>query len=182
MTRDLTTPEGLVLRAWTEADAPVLLAAFGSSPELARQAGRQVSGPDDAREWVRRRAALRAEDAAYFFAVTDGAGGALLGNVAVGSVDRAHDSGWVSYWTVEPARGRGVAAAGVRRLTDFCFGELGLHRLELGHRTNNPASCRVALRAGFASEGIERGKLRYGDERYDVERHSRLSTDPVNQG
>ncbi|OUE31259.1 hypothetical protein BFL35_05940 [Clavibacter michiganensis] len=42
----------------------------------------------------------------------------------------------------------------------------------------NPASCRVATRAGFAAEGIERAKLRYGDERFDVETHARLATDP----
>ncbi|GEL99270.1 hypothetical protein CTE05_28170 [Cellulomonas terrae] len=43
---------------------------------------------------------------------------------------------------------------------------------------NNPASCRVATAAGFAAEGIERAKLRYGSDRYDVETHARLSTDP----
>ncbi|RIJ14589.1 N-acetyltransferase, partial [Clavibacter nebraskensis] len=55
----------------------------------------------------------------------------------------------------------------------------GLFRLELGHRVNNPASCRVATRSGFAAEGIERAKLRYGDERFDVETHARLATDPA---
>ncbi|GGZ84958.1 hypothetical protein GCM10010329_00530 [Streptomyces spiroverticillatus] len=41
----------------------------------------------------------------------------------------------------------------------------------------------MALRAGFAVEGLERGKLRYGDVRHDVERHARLATDPpVNRG
>ncbi|MFJ2570936.1 hypothetical protein ACIOYT_11045 [Streptomyces halstedii] len=40
----------------------------------------------------------------------------------------------------------------------------------------------VARRAGFTAEGIERGKLRYGDVRHDVERHARLATDPVNFG
>lgn len=44
---------------------------------------------------------------------------------------------------------------------------------------NNPASCRVATSAGFLPEGIERAKLRYGDERFDVEAHARLRTDPA---
>lgn len=55
----------------------------------------------------------------------------------------------------------------------------GLERLELGHRLNNPASCRVATRAGFLAEGIERQKLRYGTQRFDVELHARLRTDPA---
>jgi RimJ/RimL family protein N-acetyltransferase len=44
---------------------------------------------------------------------------------------------------------------------------------------NNPASCRVATIAGFRAEGVERQKLRYGSERFDVETHARLATDPV---
>jgi hypothetical protein len=37
-------------------------------------------------------------------------------------------------------------------------------------------ACRVW---GLAAEGIERAKLRYGDERFDVETHARLATDPA---
>lgn len=55
----------------------------------------------------------------------------------------------------------------------------GRCELELGHRTNNPASCVVARRARFLVEGLERQKLRYGDERFDVELHARLATDPA---
>ena len=52
-------------------------------------------------------------------------------------------------------------------------------RLELGHRLNNPASCRVATAAGFLREGIERAKLRYGEERFDVETPAGLRIDPA---
>ena len=62
-------------------------------------------------------------------------------------------------------------------LAEHAFAGLGLFRLELGHRLDNPASCRVASRAGFAAEGVERSKLRYGDLRFDVETHARLATD-----
>ena len=75
-------------------------------------------------------------------------------------------------------RGRGLATRGLIALADHAFGDLGLFRLELGHRTDNAASCRVAAKAGFAAEGIERSKLRYGDLRFDVETHARLVTDP----
>ncbi|WP_314138033.1 hypothetical protein [uncultured Plantibacter sp.] len=47
---------------------------------------------------------------------------------------------------------------------------------------NNPASCGVAIRAGFLPEGIERQKLAYGADRFDVELHARLATDPVPDG
>jgi RimJ/RimL family protein N-acetyltransferase len=44
------------------------------------------------------------------------------------------------------------------------------------------ASCRVASAAGFLAEGIERQKLRYGAERFDVQTHARLASDPYPAG
>jgi RimJ/RimL family protein N-acetyltransferase len=43
--------------------------------------------------------------------------------------------------------------------------DLGLFRLGLGHQVNNPSPRAVASRSGFAAEGIERQKLRYGSVR-----------------
>ncbi|MBG0827401.1 GNAT family N-acetyltransferase [Planomonospora sp. ID67723] len=158
------------LRGWRPDDVPAVLAAF-RSPDMARQAARPVDTPAAALEWM---AFWGFRDDARAFAVV--AGDEVVGNVAVSNID-AHDTGWVSYWTMPHARGRGVAAAAAIKLAEWAFTERGLFRLELGHRLNNPASCAVATRAGFAVEGVERAKLRYGDERHDVERHARLATD-----
>ncbi|WP_375432404.1 GNAT family N-acetyltransferase [uncultured Friedmanniella sp.] len=74
---------------------------------------------------------------------------------------------------------RGLATQGLTTLAHWTFHDIGLFRLELGHRVNNPSSCAVATRAGFAAEGVQRSKLRYGEERFDVEIHARLATDPA---
>ncbi|GAA3127833.1 hypothetical protein GCM10010466_18290 [Planomonospora alba] len=158
------------LRGWRPDDVPAVLAAF-AAPDMAQQSARPVDTPEAALEWM---AFWGFRDDARAFAVT--AGGEVVGNVAVSNID-AHDTGWVSYWTSPHARGRGVAAAATLLLAEWAFRERGLFRLELGHRLNNPASCAVAVKAGFAAEGIERAKLRYGHERFDVERHARLATD-----
>ena len=43
----------------------------------------------------------------------------------------------------------------------------------------NPASCAVALRAGYPLEGLLRQSFVYGDgQRYDEHLHARLVTDP----
>ncbi|MFJ9976942.1 GNAT family N-acetyltransferase [Streptomyces cyaneofuscatus] len=175
---ELTAPEGFLLRPWLPADASAVLRAFAPA-EMDRQSDRPVSDRADALAWIADRTRERGARTGYSWAVV-GEEGEAIGCVAVRAVNRAHDTGWVSYWTTEAARRRGVAPAGVRAVARWAFGELGLYRLELGHRTDNPASCRVAVRAGFAPEGIERGKLRYGDVRYDVERHARLADDVVN--
>lgn len=114
---------------------------------------------------------------AYGFAVTDRTNVAM-GGVAVGNPNPQHATGRISYWTTSAARGKGVATHGCRTLANWCFADLGLFRLELGHRTNNTASCCVAHAAGFAPEGLQRQKLAHDGIRYDVEMHARLATDP----
>ncbi|MFI7438387.1 GNAT family N-acetyltransferase [Nonomuraea indica] len=157
------------LRAWHEDDAPAVLAAF-RAPDLGRQAPWPIVTLKDATGWI-----AAWEGVGHAFAVT--LGGRVVGNVAVTGIDD-HDNGWVSYWTVPEARGLGVASAAADLLARWAFGERGLYRLELGHRLDNPASCRVASKAGFRPEGIERGRLCYEGVRHDVERHARLAIDP----
>ncbi|WP_406283319.1 GNAT family N-acetyltransferase [Streptomyces sp. NBC_00209] len=170
-------PAGLVLRRWETTDAPAVREAF-AEPGMERQADAPLATVSDAEQWVRRRQDQWDRRAAFAFAVAD-ASGTALGGVAVSGLDARHATGWISYWTGSAARGRGVATLGCRALADWSFAELALFRLELGHRTNNPASCRVALAAGFAAEGVQRQKLAYDGVRYDVETHARLTTDPV---
>ncbi|SEG73820.1 Protein N-acetyltransferase, RimJ/RimL family [Nonomuraea solani] len=156
------------LREWREDDAPAVFRAF-QAPDLRRQAPWPVVTLKDAMGWI-----ASWQGAGHAFAVTSD--DQVVGNVAVARIDD-HDNGWVSYWVVPEARGRGIAAAATDLLARWAFEERGLYRLELGHRTNNPASCRVATKAGFRPEGIERGKLCYDGVRYDVERHARLAGD-----
>ncbi|MEU2714225.1 GNAT family protein [Streptomyces sp. NPDC007205] len=115
---------------------------------------------------------------AYSFAVVN-ADGVVSGNVAVGAVNRVHGTGWVSYWTTSAGRGRGVATRACAAPADWAFEDAGLFRLELGHRVNNPVSCRVTSGAGFGVEGLQRQKLVYDGVRHDVELHARLASDPV---
>ncbi|MFB6438000.1 GNAT family N-acetyltransferase [Streptomyces sp. NPDC056411] len=176
MRESLGLPTGPRLRRWEPSDAPAVLEAF-AEPVMGRQADAPVTTLAEAGAWIRRRQEQWYRAVAYGFAVTDGAGTAL-GGVAVGGLDLRHGTGWISYWTTSAARGRGVATHGCRALADWCLADLGLFRLELGHRLDNPASCKVALAAGFTAEGVQRQKLAYDGVRYDVETHARLATDP----
>jgi RimJ/RimL family protein N-acetyltransferase len=165
-----------LLRPWTAADAPILLAA-AAEPEMDKQFTTALDSLAAAQEWIAMRAQRRDQDAAYAFAVLHD--GVPVGNVAVSSVERRHFTGWISYWMRSEARGKGLATRACRAVSEFAFTELGLFRLELAHRLDNPASCRVAVGAGFRREGVERAKLLYDGVRYDTETHARLATDEV---
>jgi RimJ/RimL family protein N-acetyltransferase len=83
---------------------------------------------------------------------------ALMGLVVV-SVDDENLSGWFWYWMHASRGGRGWTSRAAATVTNWALGGGGLHRLELGHRANNPASRAVALAAGFVQEGVEREKF-----------------------
>lgn len=58
----------------------------------------------------------------------------------------------IGYWTAVAARGRGIAPAAVRAVTDWVFDAFAgasLRQIMLVHDVGNPASCRVAEKAGY---------------------------------
>jgi len=165
---DLTKLE---LRRWRVADASRLEAAH-RDPAMSVQGG--IRDQATAVDWIGRVADL---DNGHVYAVAD-AEDHPVGCVAVTNIDR-HQVGWTWYWTVPEARGQGVARDALRALADWAHQQAGLYRLELGHRADNPASCAVAVSAGFRVEGFERSRLSYDGVRHDVERHARLAADPL---
>lgn len=91
----------------------------------------------------------------------------------------------LGYGTLPEARGRGVARTGLRLLSDWLLDSAdgpGLPRAELDHAVANVASCKVAVGAGFAQEGVRTAYLPLYDpdvpqlwRRHDVCMHGRLS-------
>src|SRR4051794_10106292 len=87
----------------------------------------------------------------------------FVGNFSVVNIDRDDQlCARVSYRTAPWARKRGVASHALVAVTRWAFDDLGLERLELPHAIANPASCRVARRAGYQLEGVQR--LGYRDD------------------
>ncbi|WP_114559685.1 GNAT family N-acetyltransferase [Desertihabitans aurantiacus] len=163
----------VLLRPWRLEDAADLVAARASHPDLDRQL---PPLPDQvlARSWIRDR--QRDEFGVFLALVVDGR---AVGQVAVSHLDRRHGTGWFSYWLAAPWRGRGLMVPAAATVADWAFGALELHRLELGHRTDNLPSARVAEACGFVVEGLEREKFLYDGHRHDVRTMARLVSDPV---
>jgi RimJ/RimL family protein N-acetyltransferase len=130
--------------------------------------------------WLRLRAQGWAAGTAAYFAVLDATEGTLLGTVGIRDINRLPQQALSSYWTVPAARGRGVAAAALETVSSWAqapveHGGLGLVRLCLDHALANPASCRVAEKAGYAFEGVMRASfLDPGGVRHDSHLHARI--------
>jgi RimJ/RimL family protein N-acetyltransferase len=168
----------LQLRPPTDADAPDALALLRDPDVAVWNPGPDRLDLDGARAWCRRGADWSSGEHATF-SVLDATSGRLLGNVSLHQVDREQGDAEIGYRVAPWARGRGAATDAVAAVTRWAFGALDLVRIELAHAAVNPASCRVAEKAGFRLEGTLRQSYVYGDgRRYDEHLHARLSGDP----
>ncbi len=165
----------LLLRPWQAGDMPDLVAemvreypigGLASHPEVRPQdppeKGRW-SGPRDEGEAV---LWLAGQDLGWrlgdwltlaVLQARSGGGYAVAGHVSLknrepGGPVGHRETAEIGYWTAVPARGLGIAPAVVRAVTTWAFENLtatGLSRIMLVHDLDNPASCRVADKAGY---------------------------------
>jgi RimJ/RimL family protein N-acetyltransferase len=168
---ELCVPAGsrrpaLVLRPWRVADIPALAAEMSREYVTAgmwsRPDERPVgpAGERDASRWLASQDRGWRDGDRLCFAVfeADGAGGCVLaGNVGLKNRDETgrigeRETAEIGYWTAVAARGRGIAPAAVTAVTDWVFDAFAgarLRQIMLVHDVANPASCRVAEKAGF---------------------------------
>ena len=78
------------------------------------------------------------------------------GSISVRMVDPLQGVAETGYWVASAARGRGVASTALRLLSRWAFESSPIERLQLRAATENPASQRVAEKAGFTREGVLR--------------------------
>jgi RimJ/RimL family protein N-acetyltransferase len=131
---------------------------------------------DDADWWVREGSLAAFERGGGNFAIADPATDQLIGGIGV--THEQNGNGEIGYWVAPWARGRGTASAATRALTDYAFAS-GFERLQLRTEWENTPSQRVALAAGYAREGIQRGtSLSRTGERHDLIVWVRMAGDP----
>jgi RimJ/RimL family protein N-acetyltransferase len=169
--------EGVALRPWVREDVDAVLAAF-ADPQIQYWNLEAPISRESAYAWIDQVAAAWQAESQASWAVTAREGGEVLGRVALRDISLRYGHAECTYWTLAPARGRGVASAAVRAACRWALGTVGLHRVELQHSTRNQASCRVAGNAGFAVEGVRRQALRHADGWHDMHLHGRIDGDP----
>ncbi|GAA1073135.1 GNAT family N-acetyltransferase [Kitasatospora arboriphila] len=171
----LAVSAGLELRPWRPEDAGALVAA-GRDAAIRQWNLLAVPTAEDARRRIARmQQRWQAEEAAIWAMARPG--GEALGLVGWNDVDLAAGSAEIVYWVLPHARGGGLVVEAVRRAGRWALDELGLHRLTLCHSTANPASCRVADRAGYTVEGTMRSALRHADGWHDQHLHALVAGD-----
>lgn len=117
-----------------------------SSPEVSGQA-------PTFRQYVRRQKRAARAGTDYSLGVLTGQ--ELIGHLTVSAVTWGSlRSAVVGYWVGLRFAGRGYIPRAVALVGDYCFFELGLHRIEINIRPENQASLRVVEKLGFRDEGL----------------------------
>ncbi|MFC0553036.1 GNAT family N-acetyltransferase [Planotetraspora thailandica] len=175
--REPLTAGPVILRIPEDKDLDPLIRAY-ADPAVTRFIPfvPEEYGKDDALAWF-----AKAQDAweggGAQFVIADAGTGEFLGASLLKPPDRFGNSE-IGYMLARWARGRGVATAAVRSLTDWGFSH-GMPRIELLTGVENIASQRVAYRSGYTREGVLREEYATLDGvRHDSIAFSRLAGDP----
>ncbi|MBC6402590.1 MAG: GNAT family N-acetyltransferase [Hyphomonadaceae bacterium] len=102
----------------------------------------------------------------------------LVGAVNVTQVLRQPTrSAHLGYWLGQRYAGRGYARAAVRSVLEYCFNDLGLHRINAAVQADNELSVRLLQALGFTREGTARGYLKINGHWRDHDVYALLSSD-----
>lgn len=140
---------------WPGTDERPVTTARPGGPECRAGSTRER----DAARWIASQDRGWRDGGRLSFAVLEAAeaGGVLAGNVGLKNREETGQIGErataeIGYWTAVAARGRGIAPAAVRAVTDWVFDTFAgtaLRQIMLVHDVGNQASCRVAQKAGY---------------------------------
>ncbi|MWB97481.1 GNAT family N-acetyltransferase [Agromyces seonyuensis] len=84
-------------------------------------------------------------------------GGEFAGQLNVSAITYGSlASASIGYWVSSTLAGRSITPTAVALATDYCFFELGLHRMEICIRPENEPSLRVVAKLGWRYEGLRR--------------------------
>jgi RimJ/RimL family protein N-acetyltransferase len=169
-------PGGEVLRPFEDShfDAEAVVRAF-SDADVQMWHGFAIAEVSEATEWIRGTHSKWRDETAADWAVVNAAG-AMLGGCGL-HTDLRFGTAEITYWMLPDARGNGVALRAVNALTEWAHESLGMHRIELGHSTQNARSCSVANRAGYRAEGTARQQFLHVDGWHDIHLHGHVVGD-----
>lgn len=106
-------------------------------------------------DWIGLHTPAWNEGSSATFAIVATDSAKLVGAISL-MIKREHRRAELGYWIALDSWNRGYATEASRRVIDFGFEVLGLHRIEARHFLRNPASGRVMRKLGMQQEGVER--------------------------
>lgn len=164
----------LVLRPFEPADASLVVEGF-RDPAIVRWHLRTIETEAEARAWITEIVSRWDEESGASWVIVED--GRSVGRVGLTRIALDEGRAEIAYWVLPSERGKRIAVRATAALASWAFDEVGIHRIDLRHSTQNPASCAVARETGFAVEGTARSALRHEDGWHDMHLHARIAGD-----
>ena len=90
-------------------------------------------------------------------------GETFLGPFSIHSIEEHNHIGEIGYWLNKDVRGHGYSSIGCKIVTNYAFETLGFRRLAGLVDSDNHASKKVLLTAGFEHEGLMKSRVTRAD-------------------
>ncbi|MBQ8508916.1 MAG: GNAT family N-acetyltransferase [Clostridia bacterium] len=156
-TQTITT-DRLTLRRFTVEDAPAMYRNWASDDAVTRWLTWPTHpNPETTASLLEQWCGHYGEEDYYNWVIKFE--GEPIGNISV--VQYTQRSAWCALGYCMGSRwwNKGIMTEAVCAVRDFLFDEVGFHRIVIEHAIENPGSGRVASKAGFTLEGVQRGKF-----------------------
>lgn len=94
--------------------------------------------------------------------------GVIAGRIGIHHIQPANQCGAIGYWLTREAGGKGVMLNCCRKIVEYGFSVLQLHRIEIKAATHNIKSQAIPQKLGFIREGVLRESERVNDVYFDI--------------
>jgi ribosomal-protein-alanine N-acetyltransferase len=159
------TTERLLLRDFTEADAPDIL-RFRGDREVQKYNTDPMRDEAEARGLIRTMGAWYVTRQAIQWGITIKEENRVIGICGVHDWSRRHRRAYVGYDLARDYWGQGLASEAMQAVVWFAFEQLDMHRLEAITVAENARSIRLLGRLGFQQEGLRREYSLEADGRF----------------
>jgi RimJ/RimL family protein N-acetyltransferase len=147
--------ERLDVRQYGASDAGLVREALAAAPEALPPGA--PSDPGEVPAWlVGSLNRPQQEGTGLHLMMLDRAAGQIVGSIGLFHADWEVRSAEIGYGVREDERGKGYATEALSAVARWALTEAGIQRAWLTANTDNPASIRVAEKAGFRREGTLR--------------------------
>jgi RimJ/RimL family protein N-acetyltransferase len=132
---------------------------------------------DELQAGTRNLLGLWEKDEFYMFLILDASTDQVVGFVFLNHVSRLYQMANLGYAVRTSRTGEGIATEAARLAARYGFEKLGLQRIEIIARPENPASLKVAGNLGAVREGLLRNRVQHRGAPCDVYMHSLIPAD-----
>ncbi len=167
----------LRLRPVVQADLPALLLVNGDDAVTHHLPYDTWANLADAQAWLERIAKRVEEGHTLQLVMERVADSTVIGAAILFAYDAASSRAEIGYVLGRAHWGQGYASEAVRALTQHCFEQVGMRRLEAQVNPSNTASCKLIESLGFQLEGHLRDRYTAKGNTYGVHLYGKLASD-----